>query len=143
MKQLLDDLFTGTVSRRKFIERASAAGLALPLFGSGLLETANAQGSKKPKPKPKSESIEQENPVYSPANIGGGGRVERNFYRDWTKHTKVPKFDDPYSVYDVVTHEAQPWPEIGGRGLYLNFTGNVHMDGVINEIPPGKALVPR
>ena len=59
MKQLLDDLFTGTVSRRKFIERASVAGLALPLVGKGLVETADAQGQKKPKPKPKTETIEQ------------------------------------------------------------------------------------
>ena len=85
MKELLDDLFTGTVSRRKFIERASAAGLALPIIGSGLMKSANAQGSKKPKPK--TETAEQENPVYSPANIGGGGRIERNFYRDWIKHS--------------------------------------------------------
>ena len=30
-----------------------------------------------------------------------------------------------------------------GRGVYLNFSGNVHMDGVIYEIPPGKALAER
>jgi hypothetical protein len=30
MNELLDGLFTGTLSRRRFIERASAAGLALP-----------------------------------------------------------------------------------------------------------------
>src|SRR5919199_5854425 len=106
MKELLDDLFTGTVSRRKFIERASAAGLALPLLGSGLVERGHAQSPKKPKPKPKTETVEQENPVYSPANIGGGGRIERNFYRDWTKHTKVPKLDDPYSVFDVYNQEV-------------------------------------
>ena len=143
MKQLLDDLFTGAVSRRKFIERAAAAGLALPLLGTKLAQTVEAQG-RKPKPKPKTPTgTQQENPVYSPANIGGGGRIERNFYRDWTRQTDVPKIDDPYSVYDVATQEVQPWPEIEGRGLYLNFTGNVHMDGVIFEIPPGKALAPR
>ena len=27
--------------------------------------------------------------------------------------------------------------------MYLNFSGNVHMDGVILEIPEGKALAPR
>jgi quercetin dioxygenase-like cupin family protein len=48
-----------------------------------------------------------------------------------------------YSIYDAKTQEAQPWPEIGGRGVYLNFSGNVHMDGVILEIPEGKALAPR
>jgi len=142
MKELLDDMFTGAVSRRKFIERASAAGLALPLLGGTLVETADAQ-RQKPTPKPQPPQTEQENPVYSPANIGGGGRIERNFYRDWAKHTRIPKYDNPYSVFDVVTHEVRPWPEIDGRGLYLNFTGNVHMDGVIFEIAPARALAPR
>ncbi|HEY3026099.1 MAG TPA: hypothetical protein VGJ55_08115 [Pyrinomonadaceae bacterium] len=143
MKELLDDLFTGSVSRRKFIERATAAGLALPFLGgvAGNVTAQTKPGKRNAKPQP--TGPQQENPVYSPANIGGGGRIERNFYRDWTKHTRIPKIDDPYSVYDVVNQEVQPWPEIGGRGLYLNFTGNVHMDGVINEIAPGKALVPR
>jgi hypothetical protein len=145
MREFLDDLFTGTVSRRKFLERAAAAGLALPLVGGALTPEADAQkkGQEKKKPEPKPTGPQVENPVYSPANIGGGGRVERNFYRDWTRHTSVPKIDDPYSVYDVATQEVKPWPEIGGRGLYLNFTGNVHMDGVIYEIPEGKSLVPR
>lgn len=141
MRELLDDLFTGTVSRRKFLERATAAGLALPLVGSGLSATAQ----KKDKPaQPKAEAVgnQEENPVYSPANIGGGGRIERNFYRDWIKRTNIPKLDDPYSVYDIYTQEVKPWPEIDGRGLYINFTGNVHMDGVIYEIPEGKALAP-
>ncbi len=30
-----------------------------------------------------------------------------------------------------------------GKVTYLNFSGNVHMDGVIYEIPPGKSLAPR
>jgi len=111
MKEVLDDLFTGTVSRRRFITRASAAGLALPLLGSALADTADAQRPK-PKPKPQPDKAEQENPVYSPANIGGGGRIERNFYRDWAKRTKIPKYDDPYSIFDVVNQEVQTWPEI-------------------------------
>ncbi|MDQ3817564.1 MAG: twin-arginine translocation signal domain-containing protein [Acidobacteriota bacterium] len=145
MRELLDDLFMGTVSRRSFMKRATAAGLALPVIGGALAGEVEAQNKSQDKKtqKPKPTGPQEENPVYSPANIGGGGRIERNFYRDWTRHTNVPKIDDPYSVYDVVTQEVKPWPEIGGRGLYLNFTGNVHMDGVIYEIPEGKALVPR
>lgn len=142
MKELLDDLFTGAVTRRKFIERATAAGLALPLLRNALTDSVSAQEKEKTK---SAAPAKQKKPVYSPANIGGGGRVERNFYRDWTETTNVPKIDDPYSVFDVINQEVQPWPEIEGRGLYLNFTGNVHMDGVIFEILPGagKALAPR
>ena len=47
-----------------------------------------------------------------------------------------------YAITDAATQELKPWPEIGGRGLYCHFSGNVHMDAVIMEIPPGKALTP-
>jgi quercetin dioxygenase-like cupin family protein len=77
----------------------------------------------------------------SPANIGGGGRVERDFYGDWLKTSGVPRIEG-YSILDAATQELKDWPEIGGRGLYLHFSGNVHMDAVIMEIPPGKALNP-
>ena len=112
------------------MEKIAAAGA-----GASLL-AASAFGQQKP-PQP-----EAENPKYSPENIGGGGRLERNFYRDWIRKSKVPMVEG-YSIYDARDQEALPWPEIGGKGLYLNFSGNVHMDGVIVEIAPGKALVPR
>ncbi len=127
MNHFLDDLFRGTVSRRQL-------ALALPLVGSAL----SAAQEKKQDKKPKSD----DDVIYSPENIGGGGRVERNFYRQWTKNTKVPQVQG-HSIMDAKTQETQPWPEIGGRGVYVNFTGNVHMDAVIYEIPPGKALSPR
>lgn len=136
MANSIDDLFIGTVSRRKFLERTSLAGLMLPALDLALSE-AQAQSQKKAKAK----EIQDENPVYSPANIGGGGRVERNFYRDWIKKSKVPMVEG-YSIFDAKTQEVQPWPEMGGRGVYLNFSGNVHMDSVIMEIPEGKALEP-
>jgi uncharacterized RmlC-like cupin family protein len=131
MSNLIDDLFSGIVSRRNFIELAAKAGLALPLVNLTLAEIA-AQSL------PKS----QEGQKFSPANIGGGGRVERDFYRDWIKASKVPMVEG-YSILDAKTQEVQPWPEIGGRGVYLNFSGNVHMDTAIWEIPEGKALVQR
>jgi quercetin dioxygenase-like cupin family protein len=120
MSGLLDDMFTGHLSRRKLME-----AMALPLLGAA----ASAQEKKKP------------DVVYSPENIGGGGRIERNFYRDWIKTSKVPMVEG-YSILDAKTQEVQPWPEIGGRGVYLNFSGNVHMDGLIMEIPSGKSLRP-
>ena len=130
--EFVDELCAGTVSRRQFVERIAAAGAGLTLFAS----EAMAQGKGRP-PEPQSE-----NPKYSPENIGGGGRLERNFYRDLIKKSRVPMVEG-YSIYDARDQEARPWPEIGGKGLYLNFSGNVHMDGVIVEIAPGKALVPR
>src|ERR1700676_1857491 len=129
----LDDLYNGLFSRRKLIERISAAGLSLPLFDL----SANAQTKKG---QAKKSSDDDDDVKLSPENIGGGGRVERNFYRNWIKKAKIPIVEG-YSIFDAKTQEVQPWPEIGGRGVYLNFSGNVHMDTVIMEIPSGKALL--
>ncbi len=127
MSNFLDDMIAGVVSRRDFLERLTMAGA-----GAAVLAKAF----------PDAVAQVQENPKYSPANIGGGGRLERNFYRDWIRQSKVPMVEG-YSIFDARDQEAQPWPAIEGRGLYLNFSGNVHMDGVIMEIAPGKALVPQ
>jgi gentisate 1,2-dioxygenase len=135
MNELLDELLIGSVSRRRFLEKASAASLA----ALAVTTEAGAQGRPVDKGEPKAE---QKGEKLSPANIGGGGRVERNFYRDWIKDSKAPMVEG-YSIYDAAKQEVQAWPEIEGRGLYLNFSGNVHMDGVILEIPEGKALAPR
>src|SRR5437016_3217609 len=132
MTELLDQLCSGVVSRRSFMEKIAAAGAGMSLLGVA----ANAQEKKS------GRQINLEGPKYSPANIGGGGRLERNFYREWTQNSQVPMVEG-YSIFDARDQEARPWPEIGGRGLYLNFSGNVHMDGQILEIPPGKALVPQ
>jgi len=131
MSNLIDDLFSGIVSRRSFIDLAAKAGLSLPIVNLTLAEVAAQSTPRGP-----------EGQKFSPPNIGGGGRVERDFYRDWIKTSKVPMVEG-YSILDAKTQELQPWPEIGGRGVYLNFSGNVHMDAAIWEIPEGKALIQR
>src|SRR6516162_6534678 len=118
MSNLFDELLAGTVTRRQLFT-------ALPVLG-GAAAVASAQQS-------------TDNVRLSPANIGGGGRIERNFYREWIKKSKVPMAEG-YSMLDAKNHPVGQWPEIGGRGLYLNFSGNVHMDALIVEIPPGRAL---
>jgi quercetin dioxygenase-like cupin family protein len=126
MPNLIDELQQGMLSRRRMLELLTAA--------SGAAAIMPAQ-SKQSKPA-------TEPPKLSPANIGGGGRIERDFYREWIKSSKVPMLEG-YSLLDAAKQEVMPWPETGGKGLYLNFSGNVHMDGMIQEIPPGKALAPR
>ena len=119
------------VSRRRFIQ--STAGLSVAgLAGSAWASQAPAGAKAAPAPRPQK---------LSPANIGGGGRVERDFYGDWLKQSGVPLIEG-YSIRDAATQELKAWPEIGGRGLYCHFSGNVHMDAVIMEIAPGKALNP-
>ena len=137
MPDFTDDVFLGRLSRRRFIDRLAAAGVGASIL-QGVFpdELAAARGVE-----PEAPGFQSE-PKYSPANIGGGGRIERNFYREWLETSGVPRVD-VYNIRDARSQELHPWPEIGGRGLYLNFTGNVHMDSVIYEIPEGKALEPR
>jgi len=135
MSRFIDELFLGQLSRRRFLDRLAAAGAGASLL-AGAFPDEVAEAQQKPKP------AGEEDVQYSPENIGGGGRIERNFYRDWLKASGVPRVD-VYNIRDARTQELRPWPEIGGRGLYVNFTGNVHMDSVLYEIPGGKALLPR
>lgn len=127
------------VSRRRFLQTtagASLAGLALPSFAD-----AQAGGGAAKPAAPPPQATTPSGQKLSPAFIGGGGRVERDFYHEWLARSGAPTVDG-YAIWDAQTHEVKDWPAVGGRGMYLNFSGNVHMDAVILEIPPGKALVP-
>jgi gentisate 1,2-dioxygenase len=151
MSEFLDDLFNGIVSRRSFLGKVSATAAGIPLMGGTVFGATEPSGQStkvdksKGADKQKGLEIDQlvdEHPKYSPSNIGGGGRIERNFYRTWITQSKVPSVEG-YAILDARSQEVLPWPEIEGRGLYLNFSGNVHMDGAIYEIAPGKALAER
>lgn len=135
MASFVDDLFLGHVSRRGFLDRLAAAGASASLL-AGAFPDEVAEAQQRPRPAGEDELR------YSPENIGGGGRIERDFYRDWLKKSGVPRVD-VYSIKDARREELRPWPEVGGNGLYLNVTGNVHMDAVLYEVPEGKALAPR
>jgi quercetin dioxygenase-like cupin family protein len=136
MANLFDELQMGTVSRRRLFELLTVAG------GSAVLAGAQSNQPKSPPSATSDQPGTGNQPKLSPANIGGGGRIERDFYRQWIKNSKVPMVEG-YSIMDAAKQEVRPWPETGGRGLYLNFSGNVHMDAVIQEIPAGKALEPK
>jgi quercetin dioxygenase-like cupin family protein len=129
MANLFDELQLGTVSRRRLFQLLTTTGASAAVAGA------------QSRPAPTTAPTAGDQPKMSPANIGGGGRIERDFYRQWLKNSKLPMAEG-YSILDAAKQEVQPWPETGGRGLYLNFSGNVHMDSVIQEIPAGKALTP-
>src|SRR5690242_7951780 len=98
MAILFDELQHGTVSRRRLFELLSIAGSSAAL--------ARAQ-SNLTKPKQAAPGDQEK---ISPANIGGGGRIERDFYRQWIKNSKVPMVEG-YSILDAAKQEVQPWPE--------------------------------
>src|ERR1041385_3621437 len=119
--EFFDRLFTGIVPRRTFLEKVSAAAVALT--ATPLAAAMGPKAPQKPGENPNKIGIDvgpqapamdlrsDPNPTYSPQNIGGGGRVERNFYRRWTKLTKSPMFEG-YAVLDARSQEVLPWPEI-------------------------------
>src|SRR5205814_2409616 len=84
MANLFDELQNGTVSRRKLFELFPIAA------GSAAL--ASAQTGKQAK-QSKGGAPGSSAPKMSPANIGGGGRIERDYYREWIKTSKVPMLD--------------------------------------------------
>src|SRR5207248_9418124 len=104
MANFFDELQKGTVSRRRLFELLSIAG------SSAAIARAQRKDTKTPPAATGDQS------KISPANIGGGGRIERDFYRQWIKNSKVPMIEG-YSIMDAAKQEVQPWPETGGRGL--------------------------
>src|SRR5260221_4597422 len=128
MANLIDDLQQGLVSRRKLLDLLTGAA------GSVVLASAQSKQTKAP------EGI-VEPPKLSPANIGGGGRIERDFYREWLKKSKVPMLEG-YSLPDAAKQEGQPWPEIGGGGPGLYFFGEEPTGGGIFENFPGQGPGP-
>ena len=102
MANLFDELQMGTVSRRRLLELFSVAAASA--------ELASAQS---PQAKP---SAAKDQPKLSPANIGGGGRIERDFYRQFLNNSKLPMVEG-YSIFNAARQEVQPWPETGGRGV--------------------------
>ena len=100
MSKFFDDLLTGHLSRRQVMK----AFAAVPAVGVAAAQNKQAGPNKK---QDKQQTRKKEGVVYSPDNIGGGGRVERNFYREWVKTSKVPMVEG-YSIMDAKTHEVHP-----------------------------------
>jgi len=77
MSNLLDDLFSGAVSRRTFIEIASKAGLALPMANFALAEVAAQTAPKTQKAKNSVPPISAVAAVSNGISIATGSKPVR------------------------------------------------------------------
>src|SRR5215469_8330130 len=98
MANLFDELQMGTISRRRLLHLLAGAGSSAALVAAQTKQTT---------PQPAAGLA----PKLSPANIGGGGRIERDFYREWIKTSKVPMLEG-YSLLDAAKQDVRAWPEI-------------------------------
>ena len=80
MSNLIDGLQQGLVSRRRLMELLAGA--------AGMVTLASPRARAQADKRTKAPAGIVEPPKFSPANIGGGGRIERDYYREWLKNSK-------------------------------------------------------
>ena len=121
MANLFDELQMGTVSRRKLLQLLSAGG-------SAAIAAAQTKGNP---------------PKLSPANIGGGGRIERNFYREWIKTYTSPEFvEGANRLVALLDRLAQGMPPPQTAGLSDLFLTSSRYEYLFWEMSWTKATWP-
>ena len=119
---------TGSVSRREFVERASAAGLGL-LATEAVLASAD---EKKKAPAPHDHDHEHhaekhENPDQTNVNP----------YMEWRKSEDLPLYSD-YGITNLRALELKPWKRMNAAGAHIDLKGGEGVnDAYVCEIAPG------
>lgn len=112
----------GALSRREFVERASAGGLTLAATTAALKAERKA-GSSAVKRNPDQTNL--------------------NPYEEWLKQENLPVHRE-YGILDLRAIEVKPWKRMGCDGAYLDLKGG---EGVNNayvcEIAPGGSTQPQ
>lgn len=132
LKDFIRDYTSGGVSRREFVERASALGL-------GLLSTEAvlAAVDQEKKPKPKAHAKDHNDHHHVPARRSDPNQTNINPYEEWLKAEAIPVYRE-YGISDLRALELQPWKRMGTRGAYIDLKGGEGVnDGYVCEIPVG------
>ncbi len=134
MKDYVRQYSSGRISRREFVERATAMGL-------GLLATESVIAAVEKKARP---------PVHG--HDHGHGSAEHhdnpnqtnvNPYAEWMKAEGLP-IHNGFAVRDLRALEVKPWKRLGVRGAYIDLKGGEGVnDGYVCEIPVNGKTTPQ
>ena len=122
MKDWIGRYRAGRISRREFVERASAAGFGL-LATEAVL--ASADGKKMP-----AHSHDHQDHEHDP------NQTNVNPYTEWRKGEGIPIVTD-YSIANLRAVDVKPWKRMHASGAYIDLKGGEGVnDGYVCEIAP-------
>jgi len=122
MKDWIGRYRAGRISRREFVERASAAGFGL-LATEAVL--ASVDGKKMP-----SHSHDHQAHEHNP------NQTNVNPYIEWRAGEGIPIITD-YSIANLRAVDVKPWKRMNASGSYIDLKGGEGVnDGYICEIAP-------
>ena len=137
MKDWIRKYRAGRISRREFVERASAAGF-------GLLATRRVLAQVDDK-KVQAHS-HHEHDHNQPHNHADDHRDQTNVnpYMEWRKGEGLPVYTD-YAISNLRALEIKPWKRMDAAGAYIDLKGGEGVnDGYVCEIPAhGKTAAQR
>lgn len=130
MKDYIREYSNGRLSRREFVERASAMGL-------GLLATQRVLAAVDQKAKPHAhdhEHAHEQNHEHA-GKPYDHDQTNLNPYDEFIKSEGLPVYSD-YAISNLRALEVKPWKRLGVHGAYVNLIGGEGVnDAYICEIP--------
>lgn len=136
MKDWVRSYRTGRMSRREFVERASAAGFGL-LATEAVLASVDEE-----KKKPEAQAgVPVPHHHHQPRDPN---QTNVNPYDQWLKSEGIPVYRD-YGITNLRTISLQPWKRMSAMGAYIDLKGGEGVnDGYVCEIAPnGKTSAQR
>lgn len=138
MKEWAQRYVAGRISRREFVERASAMG-----FGLLATEAVLAQVDGKKLTSEHHHHSDQHG-QHEPKKQQNRNQTNINPYEEWLKAEGIPVYRD-YGIKSLRTLELKPWKRLDASGAYIDLKGGEGVnDAYVLEIPPrGKTTVQR
>jgi oxalate decarboxylase/phosphoglucose isomerase-like protein (cupin superfamily) len=133
MKDYIQSYAARGISRREFVERASALGF-------GLMATEAVLASVEKQKKPVTHDHDHH---HDPVRHTDPNQTNLNPYEEWQKAEGIPVYRD-YGVQNLRALALQPWKRMGVSGAYIDLKGGEGVnDGYVCEIPPHGKTTPQ
>jgi quercetin dioxygenase-like cupin family protein/DNA-binding transcriptional MerR regulator len=135
MKEYVRRYSEARISRREFVERASALGFGL-LATEAVLASVDEQ--KKPKAAPVAHDHHHHSEKHDDPN-----QTNLNPYEQFRKSEGVPLYED-YGIANLRTLDVKPWKRMGASGAYIDLKGGEGVnDGYVCEVAAGGRTTPQ